>query len=151
MIGTPALPSVVMQIPVMISASSQVLLSVHGFLFPCPENSVSSLANLEARRGEASGQCAMSVRTGDGTVLITLQGLLSLTRESHLPWHCCNPSIPAMPAPQLCLVMLVGLDSYSTGLIGIGHWTSFSSEPLFHCSEAAPILTFPSLLGCHFL
>lgn len=80
-----------MQIPVMISVSTQVLPSVHGCLFPCPENSVSSLANLEARRGEASGQCAMPVRTGDGTVLITLEKLLSLTRESHLPWHCCNP------------------------------------------------------------
>lgn len=91
MIGTPALPPIVMQIPVMISASMQGLPSVHGCLFLCPENSISSLANLEARRGEASGQCAMSVKTGNGTVLITLEKLLSLTTESHLPWCCCNP------------------------------------------------------------
>lgn len=91
MIGTPALSPVVKQIPGMISAYTQVLPSSHGCLFPYPENSVSSLGNLEARRGEASGQCAMSVRTGDGTVLITLEKLLSLIRESHLLWRCCNP------------------------------------------------------------
>lgn len=120
-----------MQIPVMISVSTQVLPSVHGCLFPCPENSVSSLANLEARRGEASGQCAMPVRTEDGTVLITLEKLLSLTRESTCPGIAATLSTPAKPASQLCLVMLVGLDSYSAGLVGVGHWTSFSSEPPF--------------------
>lgn len=78
-----------------------------------------SLANLEARSGEeGSRQCVLSLRTCNGPVLIILMKHLPLTQESHPSWCCCCLlSRPPKSATHLCLVLPVGLHSYSI-------WTS---------------------------
>lgn len=104
----------------MVSPSAQVPLSVPGCPFLLPTaSSLSSLANLEASSGEASGLGMMSLRAGDGLVLnlVILEKLLPLTLEDALLGvdAAFFPQQLHVQPPTCAWLILVGLVPCSTG------------------------------------
>lgn len=104
MIGTPDLPPFFTHIPVMILASTRGLLSVHECAEVHPPRAFSVLywASFEARSGKASGQCLISLRAGDGTVLVIPENSAP-HGESHPPWYCCNVLATPPRWPPACV------------------------------------------------
>ena len=123
MLGSTDLPPFFMQTPVTISTSTH----------------------------RAPGQCVMSIRAGDGTVLAILEKLLALVGKATL----LGVAAASFPLLQVVLPPVFGYTGRPqvlwAELVRLGYWTSSSSELLSHWGAACPSPTLPTIGGCHYL